>query len=481
MSEVVIPGATAAIAGFNDPPIQVTLVIGVAGLPECTVRTAVEYASGASINQITAGFTSSRATQLQKALDGSRTSPDSTITMKDGRGGSLTFKGYLASFGVNVSRYAAYAEYKVIHESAPLSAFRMDAYKSRQYETKKVEDMKDVITGGAPAVMIQNVINKLIARDEPKVKEESKDRSVIRQKLKAINKPLIPILEKILKNSDYELEGLAGILSGKDTYASQETVRRQLYTLIAQMLNAPTSDFFEVLNLLQEEFQMLWVPSVKPGEYGKFIGQNEQHPDKVKGSVSVEGTGLNIQGGSTYILPVKGTMLAGTYPNTDTKDTTPDPDKYDNVVLIYPESAEEFKGGRMTTTQGPVWLPTYLGTPQKKEKPPTSNQTKEGVSLSKAKETTVSLKSTVDNFASGSVTTILENWTKNAYMRDSLQNTSTLHTLLDLTIEPGKAVNVTAGGSRLFTGFLSQVSHDLAIDGDNGSAQTVLNFSHVRF
>jgi hypothetical protein len=147
------------------------------------------------------------------------------------------------------------------------------------------------------------------------------------------------------------------------------------------------------------------------------------------------------------------------------------------MLARYPETLQS--GGLLLHSSGPPWLSTYVdisGPDVLQDDPDPS------LNLSDFEKSHVSYMKLASVVADASLRPIIKTWAKNLFMYTALERTTAILPVpLDVSILPGKRYKVTnMKGDALFSGFLAQVSHSLAMKPKSGTAVTTLSFTHIQ-
>lgn len=400
-----------------------------------------------------------------------RTSPDVELKMEIDRNGveqTIDFPGFLTApyFHASVGDFSY--DYGVSHESATLSAFDSGIYlpydthrnlplSKNKDKLSKLTNMKTFLKGVLDH-MVENQIGPEKASKLPPLTQ------VYRNNILTLNETTKPYWDAVIEATpDSVWAGLGNLQSSQKGRIVE--VLNSLYA------TSQYASFDSVRSGLESAFQLLYVPSVTE-PYGKFVSFSEVNNDPE--NLYLDAGTLSIQTGSRHFLPTTVVAVKGLLDSGKDHRTQP----VDAHIITWPETA--LPVGRVHEISHPEWmLFTKL--------PTRGAQVKGLVNLETYKD---SMKQSADYVqrlveSDAPMSKILKTYARNAYVAMALgYSRSTLTVPMDLSLEVGKTYTVSLlnskGNGGVFKGFLESVTHSMRTANNQGTASSILKFSHTQ-
>ena len=457
-TEVIEPRSSLDIAGVNGASATDSIVMySVNAPPTATVMMhGNSKLAGEGAMEVTNAQLALGVGDMQDLMAKPRRSPDSSISMFDGKN-SLTFKGYVVNPQYSLATGDVGLRTSLAHESAGVSQLDYSIYDTDTAHYR--ESLVEV----DPATLPERIkeLSELIVqmwkenRDPPS--EAISKQAMIKNKLHTANGSSQPLWFKILENSKDAAWPEINKLPG-------DTKVDGVNKTIIGILRQAKGNFFDTILRIGNAFQLVWVPSMQPGEVGKFI----PYSSLVEGSAKLEVTPITMSfsAGNDRLVPVShvtihsGAVFAW---REDNKGRQAVPTA---MVAAWPETP--YAGGGRITDPGPQWIKSVQIKPE-------SLRTGDYLSLSAYRNAkNGAIKETIAKDATPKMK-VLTKWARNMYADQALgYNSANIMIPLDLSVELGKRYSVKAG-SKLFSGFLTSIEHRVAVT----NTHTMLFFSHV--
>jgi len=418
------------------------------------------------------------AKSQQDTMFSDRRQPDTTLTAEDGQGNTLTFSGFLVAPGVRASTGHFARTANVVGAATLLTPLDLSIYKPAVFHKVSdkglgTEDFAGDAEGSAGDLggMMQEMIDATIKNFGPTEQEtpEGLSRQILQTK-HSVNETAVAVITEILGNSDLSFDNWS-------TFDNYERLKINLFTSLRQMLQQHQRDFWSVLQVIMQEFYLIYIPSWE--DSGKFIKSSERSEGSEDEKV-IEVTDVSIVAGGISVLPltavaVKGPVLPRV-PDKDNQDA-----RFMGRARIIAAHPEDFGTGRIEE----VHLPNWIGSDRAVLNYLEAGEASSGVTLDlEAFQGEVEEQDTTSKDGGNEIgESILTEFAKNAYEDLKYANsTATVQVALNFSIEPGvrATVNIKNGGS--FSGFIHSVKHGLNLTSGNSlDTYTTISFTHVKF
>jgi hypothetical protein len=485
-AEIRRPTAFAQVSGIGSSlhVEGISINTGINTWPRCAVSAHKD--SGALVQDVTSDQATSYIGALQSRMFEARTAPDCTLSTTDGKGGSLTFRGFSVGPSYTVTSGQVSPDIEFLGEAAIISGVRPSIYihggtedgggKPGEFDS----ELPGIATGMYPSQRTISVLNYLMDRWRTNPNRSLREfDAAVANIVDKVQQPAINAFFKLLSSSTDELEAWEAL--SEDTTAAQ-AINGNINQLIAQILKYPTSDFMANIQRLCSEFELIYVPSLRSGNMGKLI--------KAEDVLDGEATGKTVKIASMQIsltnrgtLPLQQIVVRGLASPMYEHQGYADKKKSNNAKIAtvsvalaaYPE--EPYEGGRIADISMPLYIAQHI--PVIDGKTLELLELKPNMDVSVYTDEKVVLQDMVKTEGNSIVKPVIDRHARNAYI-DAVLTASTvsLSTDLDYSWEVGKRYHVSCEKSgSLFSGFLAGLSHSLSVGA--GSARSTLNFSHV--
>jgi hypothetical protein len=404
-----------------------------------------------------------------------RTDTDASISVKDGRKGDLTFKGFTVTPQYSLIAGGVDRHVQLVHRAAILDSLKMAIY---QWLGDDWAETKLLIKADSWAGRFKEATQFLV-----EVGQQYWERTLTPADLELTaqqhktNQAALKLWYELLDNSmdSTHSEGLA-LLAGNAENA--EMLHRGVGLTILAYLTASSDGFWNVLSQLCSAFQLLYVPDKALG-MGKLIMLKDVMANPEPLEVPI--TGCTFINGSTGIVPLQQVLIRakGSSEFAVTGETE-DP----QVISAWPEEPEN-TSGQVLTTSLPAWIvpvESISSTPQTVVMPVAEPGMYDPVNIGHYNQKTSQILKRTRRAMQDCVDKLLSEYARNLYCDRCLGGTSFQATIpLDLRAVPGRRYTVTSGKKKLFEGFLAAVSHglEIAAGGGQGQAMSRLQFTHV--
>lgn len=417
----------------------------------------------------------------QKRLSGLAT-PDVTIDVKDGMGGTYSMTGYLASPCLEISTANIGYQANILDAVSILDGLDLSIYNQAVDSFRQDEKPVDLPEPtGDVCKLILDITDILV----------SKFGSAITQEQDSIKQEIIQMQHAVNTASNGPLEVWKSILSNSkvqhdswtDMISKNQNAGKHISEKVVTMLCAKSSGFWNIANTLMSAFQMFYRPDISGFGYGEFVNNKEkvENPD---GNLDLHIVNLNVRDGSSRILQIGGVIMeSGSAAESFRSDEKPG-QKTRSCAGHYPE---KIKPGYIHNEIPPIWLVDAKGVPvmgseidQKKNTPPS----KDGPNLdlneysSRREEGVKHLEET--ETARGDVMSELCK-----YMFKDLQLVDSVISAripIDLKIEVGKRKTIKLGDAGTVKGFISSVSHSIDLrQGKELDSYSQVTITHVEY
>ena len=394
-----------------------------------------------------------------------RSSPDVTIHMDDGAGGTLEMRGYVADPALVFGSGHVDAPTVVVHESAPLVGLNPAIYAAIGQEFLVSDDQIDETNVPLLISMVSRDMVEKWQTHKSSFSDPSPKEVMIRDKVAAVNDKLWPIWHQILANSsELDWPEIAKI----DPYYRKNNINGWIYF----MLRISQGNFMQTMLGIAQGFQGMFVPNLTPGMYGSLRRYDAAFTRNRK-TLNIKPGTMQLNAGSRDLLPISHVLVMTTPKNwwllesKDSNNNIPRP-----VVAGWPETP--YAGAGLIRDDGPPWLNGDIEITKPEDLPEDRLDLDVYHRLKREAD-----KKTIDEIATP-MERICTAWARNIYFMESLRTaTVSVQTPLDLKLEVGRVYTVMADGAALFKGLLTEVTHILATH-PSPAAMSHLTFTHIQ-
>lgn len=423
--------------------------------------------------------------RCQRIAFTSRSTPDCSVTLEDGRGGTLDCEGFLASPSYQMDRRQIRPLFEFVGASSVMESLKLDIYTPR-FSGKDGESaplstgrmmVQDEVKDPNLANRLSSLTDKLVRRwlDNRATENASSLSAALKDQRHASNMagPL-DAWKRLLANSAGDLDN-EWLPRMADNPAFNSGFNNELVAILRGM----NGGFGNVLASLMGAFQMVMVPS-RDGGPGRLIYLDEmlfgEPEDLVLSSDSVFLAG----GDGSDLLPVQQVLMRGipVMATMLTRDRGAGFVAGEGMVVGgFPAEGVQATGG-VEFVSAPFYLEKIMSWFSTKD-PEGSGP----ASYEKLKAGMDRLVKLGRSYRDSMVNKMVTDYCRCAYVDRALGASSSSITMpADLSLWPGKRYRVrNPAGDELFTGFLSGVNHNFVRGRGIGNASTTLNFGHITF
>ena len=476
--ELRTPTATATIASVKLSVQRVSIDIAVGSLPQLQVQ----VLHGQEAGTVRDGMNFDIASWVeggQRLIFKDRKNADGHVTVQDGAGNTISFNGFVSapSFRAGVGNIGMC--YALLHESAEMLAYKPSIYTSRCPIEASVGGAGNAARKSLPVIKTGSVAERTLEVLKRRIKNHTDQpltnvtalTTQVDGKQDETNAGIYPGIEKLLKDS-----------VAATTFAATAKLPEYEHSHITSHVNGilganslPT--FMDVIEQLCGDFQMMYIPdALTAGSYGRLA--------KISDAVNGETSGLTIStiegswsAGTRSVLPVTHVEVIGQYSSRWRTPTSSDPNQQvigAPVATIWPSAP--YSGGQILSIPGPAWLCESPVDPMLH-----SSSASSGLDLTVYATKQRAITDYINKITDTVKQDVLQEYAKTHYAFAALAGaTASFEIPMDVSLTPGQRYDVSnKSGLKLFTGFLTQVSHELVIQGESASASTVVYFSHI--
>lgn len=476
------PTVKCTIKGKEFRLTELTVVSQVNGI--ATARVCGHYPDAASATQASVKLdlatASKQAGELQTYVtETSRLKPDLVLSGSDGAGGAVNFNGFITGPGVALQNGSYNLTCNALHEAAILDMFEGRAYRAYnllngQANTEAMNPVQILAFSGSIANRVSQILGSLITQyntdSTPANDKLTPDEQAIAKALAQRNETLIPLIKKILANSDEHTK--------YDELSDLNGVDTQLKDYFCRMITSDGSFLDAVVSVLCPSFSLLFTCDIIGKNVATMARIDYANMQAVPLEIPVESAGF--ESGDRFSLPlgaviVTSAILAG--PVIQAASIEKATNQMSCVLGVYPRPLVPKSGFRIASVAAPDWMQTYLRTGQVDNTPwfsPTSSIKEFTDTIDKDGKVVKGEISKYQKF--------LDAWASNkfAYLQ-LLGSSASINIPLNFNVQAGLCYAVSTTGTKgVFTGFASQVTHTLKIDGKSGLAVTSILFTHIR-
>lgn len=412
-----------------------------------------------------------------------RTSPDVTVALEDGQGGSLNLSCFLSGPAIDIQRQGGFKpSISAVGSSALMEHLKLDIYSSRFNGEGGVDGLlsegtrtvSEVVQDGNLATRMRTLTQKLISHWENN-RQASGDPEISRilqdQKHAANQNGPLDSWYRMLDNSTGSLS-FDWLDLMKDNEAFNSTFNQDLLTL----LRGQSIGFSSVLAGLMASFQLMTIPA-RDGGPGSFARLSDVWDGEVEELEASPMSQIMQSQGNSGLLPIGQVLLRGA------PTTAAFIEGYGSASIL----GGQVLGGFPEDDPGPSADTLIIGAPYYLEKllpwfvssPPEGRSPGDYENFKKGYQRLTKLGV---NFEEKVIKNLIRDYCRGVYIDQSLALTSfSMQTPADLSLWPGRRYRLLSGGEPILEGFLQNVEHTFARGQGGGQATSTLNFSHIAF
>ncbi len=434
-----------------------------------------------------------RIGKLQQQRLAGRTKPDFNVEADDGTGGKISYKGFISSPILEITKVSTIDKIASVGEAALIDALDLSIYKAG-YVTERLENSSNgggeqlkpipaAKDGDVPGTL-REITNVLV--DNFAVTRNKEYRALSKQLLDIqhginTNGPL-DLWQELLGASDVKFESWPAALK------KVPTIARQLSENVKLSLTARTPGFWNTIRALMSNFQMYDVPEFDG--VGRFERADKKTADpEVTMEVSV--SGISVADGSPRILQPGGVVMMGPATPAERAEAEANP-QIPRIVAYAPDPLLQ---GFIEQAPIPFWLVREGGIPIFGSEVDTRGSTAAGaatgVDLSLParnirKKKGLAYKREADTVSEGVMTELCEVMFKELQLQHATAGL-TLPLDFKLNSNVGKRATIKIrgkdgkdGGS--FTAFVTGITHSVDLRaGKQLNSYTQVRLSHAKF
>jgi hypothetical protein len=449
--EIRSPSATVSLQGNPAKVDSLTASFGINAFP--TIRVGFHDAAipASGVLKMAGSDVAARVSSQQNAMFEAQ-APNSNLTVFDGVS-NLTFSGYLSGPEYNLAIQSVGFNTSIVHAVAAVSNLNTSIY------TNKLGAWRAGDTPMTPNIGegLLGVLNRLRSEKDPGLPDEE-SKAIVAQ-IDGNNSAPLEIWTQICNNSEVVWPELEKLLK-------YPQVKTNLLDMVAGTYLNSYNDFFQTMQQFQAMFSMIYVPSIKEGNMGKFIAADAAVAAE-PAALLVRIRSIRMSAGPKAILPLAYVIVRGPKPQNHRDQ------QYGHIVQRWPKEAQS--SGQVVELGTPSWLPSTLVSAR-----PASATVGDTLDLGSYARSQVNTDKELYETIFPEVGQLLERWAKQHYVDFALASAyAEIVTDLNVGVEPGMRYTVQTPGGALFTGFLVHVEHVLSSIPDQLQAHTKLRFSHI--
>lgn len=415
-------------------------------------------------------------TRQQARLAG-RTDTDVVVNAEDGFGRSLTFTGFLSAPVMDISRSFVSDRIAVLGADALIDGLDLSIY-IPGLEAMRAEADGGPMAAAYSAVEEGDVIKALKEVTTVLMSDDSYQKALTEADTQSM-KSLITRQHELNKGRPSEI--WLGILDASDVVFDswskamaeaehQETIRNNIANQIGMMLIQKDSGFWNTIQRVSQALQMIYVPS--PDGRGRFVRTDSRAMGNTT-DIDLSGAQISLVDGSQRIMQPGGVVMVAAGIDRMRKESV----SGNAIAAQYPDP---LLSGYIHRDAVPMWLFDKYGTLlfSRDEPPPDDGL---NLNLDDLKDRMESTEKT--GVKSEDAMTVMLNELCEVIYNDIrlADSTATVVSPLSFAHEPGDRVSANLGNNLTITGFLSSVSHSVAINGKEFSGTTSYELTHVEY
>jgi len=456
-----------ASTGFTDL-VEITLHVG--QFTKVSVSKLPASAGGDALKINAQDFITLAEEEQAKTLS-SRTAPDFSLQVEDGKGGTFEFSGFVLGAGASISEGAVSCQVSAIHRAALMASYRPDIYQI--FDATRPDESPSLVTGPSVMGRLLDIIKlRKEAWADPVERCNTGIAAVdsIYDQVDTSNAISGPVAEELLEASRETTK-----YDVIDSLSAYEGANSALNDSLGNYLDTRSGNFFSTLENMATEFRLIYVPDLGD-TVGKFQKISEIFGSRTEKDCATVGMDVNIT--SSSVLPVgkvfiHGLMAAGVRAETEGSEVAPG--FVADVIAEFP--AGEASGGTFEILPAPTFM----------QAPLTGDGVGNGDSsdFTKLQEEQAQTTKELMEFTAATAEAFGLEFAKQSYLDMALAGSQvSLTAELDLTWQPGVYYSVNArskidGATLLFWGLLQSVVHTIRSTAKGPVAQSSLTFSHT--
>jgi hypothetical protein len=450
-TEVRKPVAKATLQGAAVKIDALTISVGVNSFPTARISFHDSSIPESGVLKMAGTDVATRVSAQQQNMFTAQ-SPNSEVTLDDGKEGILTFSGYISGPEYNLGIQNVGFSTEIVHEASAVNTLNASIYRGNLEELRSSESpLKANI--GIGLIALLDLMKK--ETDPGLPDEESK--AIVAQ-IEENNEAPYKIWKKICTDSEVEWPELEQLLT-------HDSLRSSITENIKVAYLNSYNDFSQTMQQFQAMFSMMYIPGTAGDSMGYFAPANAAMEDAE--DITLKIRSLVMSGGPKALLPLSYVIVRGPRPQIHRSDS------YGHIVRRWPDSAQST--GQVVEIGTPSWLPSELVDAQI-----TSETVGDTLDLSAYEEGRVDAEGELYDTLFPEVGELLTRWAKQHYIDFALASSyANIVTDLDVGIKPGVRYNVSSSEGKLFSGFLVHVEHTVSSRPGNLQAHTSLRFSHI--
>lgn len=462
------PSIELEIAGKNRIATSINVQLHIGDYPSATA----EHHQDKQADQKSMKMDSADITRVigsrQERIFNERSDPDFKINIKEKFAGDLEFEGYLRN-----PRYAFSAFNVAMADDGLIDYAIMDSLDYKIYAFPSLKDSEAINYIEAADSLTQYIIELTDAMVKAGPSESSAGDATERDKKAQheINKKAHPLFVQLLKNSE---ESIGWDKLPQWLVSLGDKSCSKLRTVIQSVLFSASGNFMNCIERLCDEFQLIYVPSLK--NPGKLVNRTDlfQEPEPL----TLDVVALTLAAGSGKgLFPVRYAVVNPPNVRTDKEAYSGNENKalIESKYILCPDPGSSSLASSAWYSPGPRWLNYELDACKIKD----PKNIKRGFTVEKAKSAKKKRQEGIKE-RSKVLEDVLYRWGMSVYAWKSLA-TSVASVTVPLSFKPilGKRyVAKNKKGDQLFSGYLVGIAHNISSNG-NGQALTTLDFSHI--
>lgn len=458
------PTASCSVGGATGHVSSYSLKAAINSYPTATV-TFHKKGSGGAASQVLGEEMISSLAGHQQNMFSLATSPNLTLNLTDGQGGTINFGGFISSPGVTVGSGEVAQRITAVHAASLMDSLKLSIY-SPTGNSANLTDLKS--SAGAWSTRLKELTEKMIELWEKK--PGTGDMVAIKRSIHEQNKSFLPAWLQILNNStESTTQAALGQLN------AHPRVDQSINQALRMMLQSNRPQFIEVMMAINGSVQMTYAPGLDQDDFGRLILTGKLMENEEEGTVAVVRANASL--GNIRNLAVGQVVVSGVSFDDEINirglGSAAAPLKYDapvpKLLVRYPD--RDVTGIGVNEVPLPSFIPNRLDTGPFRDVRGIGRNSDSSYTMARA----ASIK--LSEYTRGPLKEFLTDYAKNIYIDTALSGAMfTLHTDLNFSWKPGSYYSVTGPSGKMFNGLLASCTHDVSLSQDNASANTALQF-----
>lgn len=468
-AEVLKPSVKSKKSGHVD---NIVIMAQVGAFPRVEMR---YHIISSGISKAVPSDIAAKMAESQKGIYGGL--QKDSITINDGKN-EVTFEGYVVDGTYAIGPGDVGYSQVLVHKSAIVDMFNTGVYIPGK-PWRPADDKLDggnKYTGWMKAALADIVKQWQYSLSSAAITGTTKENA---KKIHGENEQPAKAWDAILSASDDTNEFLGKIAD--TTKGGDASLKEALVSLIGHIYQGAAGGFLQAMDTFGAQFQIKYVPAVfssSSGSFGKFVTYASMIADGASKQLNLRS--MLVRTGISDIIPVTQIAVHGVPSMAYRVQGTTNngaPTQVPQEIVVFPASSA---GGRTYKTMCPSWLPKNvdMGSTVATSTAPLDSKRY----LQSAGELRAAKQSAINNISNKAV----REWAKSMYVDVAISGArAELAIKLDVSWELGKSYTVQAasdggGGTDLFTGFLSAITHSISSSAASPKAVTQLTFTHVQ-